>query len=291
MSFRSIIIQSRSKLEYSLNYLVVNKGSEVKRILLDDIKLIVIDTMQVSMTSALISECLNKKIKICFSNQQHNLIGEITPYKNNYYSKRKLKEQLLYDEVINDYLWQLIVKEKLINQARNVSLINDKNTFDLIKSYMGEVKKGDSTNREGLAAKAYFRSIFGTGFTRDNEFYNENKYLNYGYSIILSSFNRAIKSLGYYTELGIHHNGDTNSFNLSCDFMEPLRPLVDSLVIKEIVNEDNFKLEFINLLSKEVIYRNRKCFLDNAIEDYCEDLFSFLRNGVISEVDFIKYEL
>lgn len=76
-------------MEYSLNYLVVNKGEETKRVLLDEVKMIIINSTQVSITSALISECINKKIKILFGDVKHNLVGEITPYKNNYYANKK----------------------------------------------------------------------------------------------------------------------------------------------------------------------------------------------------------
>lgn len=43
--------------------------------------MIIINSTQVSITSALISECINKKIKILFGDVKHNLVGEITPYK------------------------------------------------------------------------------------------------------------------------------------------------------------------------------------------------------------------
>lgn len=113
MSFRSLVINNRCKLEYSLNYLVVNKGDETKRVLLDEVKMIIINSTQVSITSALISECINKKIKILFGDVKHNLVGEITPYKNNYYANKKIKEQISFEEERKNLLWQQIVKMKL----------------------------------------------------------------------------------------------------------------------------------------------------------------------------------
>lgn len=95
MSFRSLVINNRCKLEYSLNYLVINKGDETKRVLLDEVKMIIINSTQVSITSALISECINKKIKILFGDVKHNLVGEITPYKNNYYANKKSRSKFL----------------------------------------------------------------------------------------------------------------------------------------------------------------------------------------------------
>lgn len=291
MAFRSLVVSSRCKLEYSLNYIIVNRGDEVKRIFIDEVKIIIINTLQVAITAALISECINKKIKICFSDEKHNLIGEVVPYKNNFYANRRIKEQINFSDDSKNFLWQQIIKEKIHNQALNLKYLNNNEIYELLTNYENDVEIGDTTNREGLAAKSYFRSLFGSDFTRDNEIFDENIYLNYGYSIILSTFNRVIKSLGYYTELGIHHIGETNTFNLSCDFMEPLRPLVDSLIIKEEVNMENFKEKMISLLSKEVIYNDRKIYLDNAIEEYSENLISYLKTGDIDKIKFIKYEL
>ena len=55
--------------------------------------------------------------------------------------------------------------------------------------------------------------------------------LNYGYSIILSSFTREIVANGYITQLGLFHDNMFNQFNLASDLMEPFRPLVDKCVL------------------------------------------------------------
>lgn len=289
MSFRSLVINNRCKLEYSLNYLVVNKGDETKRVLLDEVKMIIINSTQVSITSILIAECINKKIKILFGDVKHNLVGEITPYKNNYYANKKIKEQISFDEERKNLLWQQIVKMKIKGQADNLKFIGKSDVADLLYSYSNEVELGDVTNREGLAAKSYFRAIFGKDFYRDDDSIEVNTYLNYGYTIILSSFNRSIKALGYYTELGIHHIGETNSFNFSCDLMEPLRPLVDLIILKKEINMENFKQEFINMLSKVVIFEESSTYLDNAIEEYVSNCLQYLKTGNESKIQFINY--
>lgn len=289
MSFRSLVINNRCKLEYSLNYLVVNKGEETKRVLLDEVKMIIINSTQVSITSALISECINKKIKILFGDVKHNLVGEITPYKNNYYANKKIKEQISFEEERKNLLWQQIVKMKIKGQADNLKFIGKGDVSNLLYCYSNEVELGDVTNREGLAAKSYFRAIFGKDFYRDDDSIEVNTYLNYGYTIILSSFNRSIKALGYYTELGIHHIGETNSFNFSCDLMEPLRPLVDLIILKKEINMENFKQEFINMLSKVVIFEESSTYLDNAIEEYVSNCLQYLKTGDESKIQFINY--
>ena len=289
MSFRSLVINNRCKLEYSLNYLVINKGDETKRVLLDEVKMIIINSTQVSITSTLIAECINKKIKILFGDVKHNLVGEITPYKNNYYANKKIKEQISFDEERKNFLWQQIVKMKIKGRADNLKIIGKDDVSNLLYCYSNEVELGDVTNREGLAAKSYFRAIFGKDFYRDDDSIEVNTYLNYGYTIILSSFNRSIKALGYYTELGIHHIGETNSFNFSCDLMEPLRPLVDLIILKKEINMENFKQEFINMLSKVVIFEESSTYLDNAIEEYVSNCLQYLKTGNESKIQFINY--
>ena len=92
------------------------------------------------------------------------------------------------------------------------------------------------------------------------------------------------------TELGIHYIGESNSFNLSCDFIEPLRPLVDLLVITNQVNEKNFKQVFIELLTRKVLYNDKKLFLDNAIHLMVEDWISYMVTGEEEKIKFINYE-
>ena len=291
MGFRTVIINSRCKLELSLNFMVCRKEYEEKRIVLDEIKLLIINSLHVSMTTSLIAEIINKKIKMIFIDEKHNPIGELTPYQNNYYSYRKIRMQCSFSQESKDYLWKKIIEKKILNQAKNLIKLQKSDEYCKLIEYSKAIEIGDLTNREGHSAKVYFNAIFGKNFSRDDETCVINKYLNYGYSILLSTINREIKSLGYLTELGIHHIGESNSFNLSCDFIEPLRPLIDSYILRDYINEKNFKSEFANILSLKVIYKEKVVYLDNAIHLYVEDLFNYLNTGDISKIRFIEYEL
>ena len=68
-----------------------------------------------------------------------------------------------------------------------------------------------------------------------------NAALNYGYSIVLSVFNREITANGYLTQLGLFHDNMFNQYNLSCDLMEPFRPFVD-IAVKD-MNPHKFEKE------------------------------------------------
>lgn len=289
MGFRTIVIKNRCKLEYSLGYMVCRKLEEEIKVSISEIEILMIENTGVALTAALVSSLLENKVKIIFCDSKANPIGEIVPYQNNYSSYKKIKEQIAFSQNKKDILWKEIIKKKIFFQHRNLLYLGLAEE-QLLREYYDQVIIGDKTNREGHAAKVYFNALFGKEFSRKKEL-EINKYLNYGYSILLSAINREIKICGFLTELGIHHIGETNPFNLSCDFMEPIRPLVDSYVIKNQVNQENFKEVFIDMLNTTVLYNNNKMFLSNALRLYVQCFFKYLGEEEHEEVLFIDYEL
>ena len=145
----------------------------------------------------------------------------------------------------------------------------------------------DANNREGHAAKVYFNALFGMDFTRtaDNCI---NAALNYGYSLILSAFNREIVANGYITQLGIFHDNMFNNFNLGSDLMEPFRILVDRQVRGAGLEkfEHDEKVMMLELLNQEVLIEGKKQLVNNAIKIYCKSVLDALSEGDISLIKF-----
>ena len=108
-----------------------------------------------------------------------------------------ISKQICWDENKKKRIQQKIVKAKIYNQIEILKK-NDKN-FNVIQKlfqFIDEVELGDSTNREGLAAKMYFREMFGDDFIRfDEDIVNAG--LNYGYSIFRSLISSIIVAKGY----------------------------------------------------------------------------------------------
>lgn len=290
MAFRTVVIKNRCKLEFLMNYMVCRKQDGELKILLDEVRTIVIDSLQVVISSYLIFEIAKRNIKLIFIDNKHNPIGEIIPYQGNAYSYRHIKEQISFDENYKGYLWKRITIEKIRNQARVLKKYGLDDSSKQLIVYSENVNINDETNREGHSAKVYFNSLFGTNFSRDTE-NDTNKFLNYGYSIILSTINREIVIHGYLPEIGIHHIGESNPFNLACDFMEPLRPLVDNLVYSGEIDNSNYIDKLIGINLKHVKYCKREMVLENAIHLYVEDLFNYLNNGDEKKIGFIEYGL
>ena len=152
---------------------------------------------------------------------------------------------------------------------------------------MDEVELDDVTNREGLAAKMYFREMFGDDFVRfDEDVINAG--LNYGYSIFRALISSIIVAKGYLPNLGIFHRGKQNMFNLSDDIIEVFRPIVDHYVCNHMMEDILFKQEhreaLIQLTSKKIEIDGRKQTVSNAIYVYIESIIKELETDEVAYI-------
>ena len=276
MSFRTVMISSRCKLDLRMNYLEV-RSDETKKILLDDIDTLIIENPAVSITGCLLSALMEKKIKVIFCDNKRNPQAEMIPYYGSYDCSRKIKTQIAWEEKIKGDVWTKIVEEKIRKQAQFLQELGYVRESELLFSYTEQLEYRDETNREGHAAKVYFNALFGMDFTRNDD--NAiNAALNYGYALILSAINREVVALGYHTELGLFHDNIYNPFNLSCDIMEPLRILIDRFVyqqrFKKFEKEEKHKM--LEVLQLEIKIGGTRQVLTNGIRIYVRSVFDAL---------------
>lgn len=278
MSWRTVVISDVSKLDYQIGYLVV-RGSETTRIHMQDIETIIIENTAVSLTAYLLSELVKNKVKVIFCDEKRNPSSELVGYYGSHDTSAKIREQIKWDNEKKSSIWTDIITEKIKNQAMLLKNLN-KSECELLYQYINEIEFGDATNREGHAAKVYFNALFGKKFTRDEE-NSINAALNYGYSLLLSSFSRTVVANGYITQIGLFHDNTFNQFNLASDLMEPFRPLVDEKVYNMMpeVFEKEQKHILIQILQDEVQINGRKEYLTNAMQIYARSVFDSLNNS------------
>ena len=284
------MISNSAKLDYQLGYLVVRRDVTTK-IFLNEISTLLIESTAVSLTACLLSELVKHKIKVIFCDEKRNPVSELTPYYGSHDTSIKVRKQIQWSDSDKKSVWTAIVSEKIEKQAELLEERGRKGA-DLLRGYISELEYGDVTNREGHAAKVYFNALFGMGFSRseDNPY---NAALNYGYSILLSTINREISANGYITQIGIFHDNMFNPFNLSSDFMEPWRVLIDRKVyfLRPEEFEHEQKMQMLDVLNDEVIIGGKREFVSNAIKIYCKSVFDALDEKDISLIKFYRNEL
>lgn len=287
MGWRTVIVNKNCKLSYKNDYLIV-RSEELRMIHLSEINMIIIENGMVSITSYLINELANKKIKLIICDEKHNPSCEMIPYYGSFNTSKKILNQINWTKENKEKAWKEIIKHKIYNQALLLKKLKI-DGYQKLLEYREQVELNDKTNREGHSAKVFFNLLFGIDFSRNKED-NTNSALDYGYSILLSILNREVVSKGYITPLGINHKNEFNQFNLSCDLMEIFRPLVDEIVYenREFVFDKNYKYKLVNLYNKEVKIDNKQQYLSNAITIFTKSVFEFLENE--KESIILNYE-
>lgn len=278
------------------NQLIIEKENASSKIPLEDISYVLIEDSTTVLTTRLLAEFGKNAIALIICDETFEPTSIMYPYNYHFKQLEVFSRQLEITEDVKNEFWNQIVKRKIENSVRVLEMTS-KEEFPIFKlnEYINEVVDGDIKNREGLAAKIYFRSIFGSDFIR---FYDDkiNAALNYGYTIIASAIIRNLAVFGLNTYLGIHHNSKINNFNLAYDFLEPYRSIVDKYVFD---NQDEivfplsfeFRKKLINLLNKEVLHNNKKYTVEYSISLLIKSYIkSFSTGEIILDLPMIMYE-
>lgn len=264
---------------------------------ISDIQILVIDNYQSNISVPLINKLTENNVCTIICGVDHLPKSYILPINGNFATSGNINKQISWEKERKALLHSIIVKYKIENQIEILKQNNK--SHEVIKKlyeFVDSIELDDRTNREGLAAKMYFRELFGSDFIRfDDDVINAG--LNYGYSIFRSLITSIIVAKGYIANIGIFHKGKQNMFNLSDDIIEVFRPIVDDFVYNTMHDEILFKQEhrekLIQLTNKKILIDSRKQTIANAINQYLDSIFNYL-DGETNRVLFplpIIYDL
>lgn len=286
MSWRTVIISKRCKLDLNMGYMVI-RGEDTKRVFINEIAILVLESPAISITGALLSALSKNKTRIIFCDEKRSPYGELEPYYGSHDSSRKIREQISWSDEQKGLVWTRIVTEKIYNQARFLNDLGRTREYELLLSYVDEIEFCDVTNREGHAAKVYFNAIFGMDFSRGQDS-PINAALNYGYGIILSAVNREVSINGYSSKIGLFHDNVFNPYNLSCDLMEPFRVIIDRQAVNMEMSDfgTEQKREIVSVLNEQYLIGGTRQILLNAIKIYVKSVFDAITNKDPSMIKF-----
>lgn len=287
MSWRTVVVSNRCKLEYSQGCMIC-RGEDIKRVHLSEIGTLMVETTAVSITAGLICELIRSGVKVIFCDDCYNPCSELVPYAGCHDVADKIRLQMAWKPEICNRVWTAIIANKIRQQCNLLHSLQLQEGADMLEAYLSDLQPNDATNREGMAARIYFNNLFEKSFNRNDCTTSINSALNYGYSILLSAVNREIAANGYLLMLGLHHIGSTNPYNLSCDIMEPFRPLIDEIVYRMQPQEfgKDEKRTLQSLVKQQVKQQGEERFFSNALEVYVRSVFKALNNGDPSQIIF-----
>ncbi len=233
---------------------------EIIWISLDEIDILILESQYCNTSIRLITELIKKGITLIICGENHMPIGTLNSLVNNQRTAKYNKLQIKWTQQIKQLVWKEIIKHKILLQNYVLKKFNKIGKTDFLTKYIDEVEKGDITNREGLAAKIYFRELFGSDFIRtQNADDIVNSSLNFSYQVFRSKISQEIVAHGYLPSIGIFHCSEYNYFSLSDDILEVYRPIIDYYVTSILLEE---KYEFLNSKLKEKLL---KIMLNNIL--------------------------
>lgn len=228
---RTIYIGNPTYLKLKDNQLKIEDPvtKEVKgSVPVEDMGFLVLDNPQITLSHPVILALQQQNVAIISCDESHLPLGLMLPISGHVEHSERLKHQINCSEPLRKNLWKQTIEAKIFQQKEVLRKL-DLDYAPLIK-YMNEVKSGDSTNMEGIAAQYYWGKLF-DNFTRERKGDAPNNFLNFGYAILRSMVARALVSSGLHPTIGIFHRNKYNAYCLADDVMEPYRPYVDGLVV------------------------------------------------------------
>lgn len=236
---------------------------EVASIPIEDIGALILEHSAIIISQPLIIECQKNNTAIIFCDEKHLPYSTILPIsEGNNLHQKVLKQQINITQPARKNLWKQIIQQKIQNQASVLQQFNK--PFTRLEKLSNEVKSGDATNCEGLAAQYYWKTLFGNNFLRDQNADGINAILNYGYSIIRAMVARSIVASGLHPAIGLFHHNQYNGLCLADDLMEPFRPWIDSIAYRlyqddaDVSITKEVKIPFLDLISESVEFKNKQ---------------------------------
>lgn len=222
---------------------------------IEDIGFMVIENQQIMFTIPLLNELVHNNVSVILCDAKGMPSSMLMGLNNNATQAESLKYQLNVSEPMRKQAWKQIVEQKIRNQAAVLDKLGIEHHN--LKACYSSVLSGDTSNREGIAARQYWTQLFGKDFRREREGLPPNNLLNYGYAILRAATARALIGSGLLPALGLFHRNRYNAFPLADDIMEPYRPYVDEIAFGATEEgmlelDKETKVRLLNLLVTDV---------------------------------------
>ncbi len=215
-------------LKYNQVVISLEESEETVTRPIEDIGVVMVENQMVRITIPLLNALAENNVAVIFCDGKCMPSSMLMPLESNATQQEVYRIQAEASLPTKKRIWKEIIECKIRNQAALLAILGCDGSA--LKPYWSNVLSGDSDNREGAAAKIYWKQMYGQQFVRDRNKDGINSLLNYGYAILRAAVARALLGSGLYPGFGLFHRSRYNAFPLADDVMEPYRPFVDYVV-------------------------------------------------------------
>ena len=121
MAWKGLHLTQPAKLSLADGQCCVKRDNGEVRIAIEDLAWIVLDTAHATLTSTLISACMDAGVAIVFTDSRHTPSGLALPFHRHHRQGAVARLQADTKESLKNRLWQTIIRRKILNQAALLS--------------------------------------------------------------------------------------------------------------------------------------------------------------------------
>ena len=192
---------------------------------------------QISLSQAVLSRIAEAGGSVITIDGKFLPASMLLPVQSHFIQTERFAHQMELSRPTRKRLWQQIVRAKIKAHGELLRELygSDQGLIEL----SARVRSGDVGNLEAQAARRYWQHLFpGSRFRRGSDENDQNRHLDYGYTVLRASVARALCAAGLHPSIGLKHSNRYDPFCLAADVMEPFRPLIDRRVAQWIAHED-----------------------------------------------------
>jgi len=238
MTDRIVEIASPAELSVRLDQLVIaTETAPPVSTPVSELGVLLIAHPRVTLTQAVLSRIALNGGTVVSCDDSFLPASMLLPIQAHYIQSERFAKQSQMTAPLRKRLWKSVIQSKIRAQGLLLKELQG-NDAGLIPMAT-RVQSGDKGNQESIAARRYWPLIFGNPkFRRGGIGPDQNRHLDYGYTVLRALTARALCAAGLHPSIGIRHQNRYDPFCLAADLMEPFRPVVDRRVFDWIQEND-----------------------------------------------------
>lgn len=276
MTRRNVLVSSRARIRRNEGLLEVETASRTSRIPFREVGCLVVEDLGTTLTAASVASLMEARSVVVLCGQSHMPLGMALPVEGHCRQSELVEMQIGMSGPLRKRLWRRIVRAKIENQARVLGLLgHDPKPLRVMAK---AVRSDDADNREGAAAAIYFRTLVPDGGRRDGI---RTGPLDYGYAILRGCVARHAAAGGWLLSRGLKHHSQYNAFNLVDDLIEPLRPIVDLVVVTNDLADpmdSSERATLVRTLECLMVMDGRRMTVDACADEMVDSLRAALKH-------------
>src|SRR5258708_6909583 len=204
---------------------------------ISEIAVLLVADAQVTLSQAVLSRIAEAGGSVVTIDSKYLPVSLQLPLQAHFLQTERFAKQMQLSLPNRKRLWQQIVRAKIRAQGE---LLKELYASDAgLIAMSARVRSDDAGNLESQAARRYWSQVFNDSkFRRGAEGPDQNRHLDYGYTVLRAAVARALCAAGLHPLIGLRHKNRYDAFCLAADVMEPFRPLIDRRVVQWIADHD-----------------------------------------------------